>query len=65
MTREEANAEAKKIFAEANRKEDEIIVKAKAEGTWQGGLDGSRELFEPIKKETREKLQKLAAMIED
>lgn len=65
MTREEADAEAKKLFAEARRKEEEVTAKAKLEGTWQGGLDGNRELFEPINKELFEKLNKLAAMIED
>ncbi|MCM1308051.1 MAG: hypothetical protein NC223_05575 [Butyrivibrio sp.] len=65
MTREEADAEAKKIISESNRKEDEIIAKAKADGTWVSGLDTNRELFEPIKKETWEKLQKLAAMIDE
>lgn len=65
MTREEADAEAKKLFAEARRKEEEVTAKAKSDGTWVPGLDTNRELFEPINKELFEKLQKLAAMIEE
>lgn len=65
MNRQQANIEASKIFDERNRKADEIIKKAKADGTWQSGLDSNKGLFKKLDEETREKLKNLAEMIDE
>jgi len=65
MNRQQANIEAGKIFDERNRKADEIMKKAKEDGTWQPGLDANRALFKKLDEETREKLRKLEAMIDE
>ena len=65
MNKAQADIEAKKIFDERNRKAEEIIKNAKAEGTWQMGLDSNNGLFEDLDKETKEKLKVLASMIDE
>lgn len=64
MTREQANIEAEKIFKERNKKVDEVIEEAKRNGTWVNGLDTNRALYEPIDRETKEKLKKIYEAID-
>lgn len=65
MNKAQADIEAKKIFEERNRKADEIMKKAKEDGTWQMGLDSNNGLFKELDKETKEKLKVLASMIDE
>lgn len=65
MTKEEANIEARKIFRERNRKADEIIAKAIADGIYRPGLDGNKELFIELDIATKQQLADLKAMIEE
>lgn len=65
MNKKQADAEAKKIFRERNKKADEIIRQAKKNGTWQMGLDSNNGLFADLDRETKEKLRILASMIDE
>lgn len=65
MNKNQADIEAKKILQESNRKAEEIIKKAKKDGTWKKGLDSNNSLFDDLHKETKEKLKALASLIED
>ena len=59
MNKKQADLEARKIFQEHNKKADEIVKKAKAEGTWKMGLDSNNVLFKELDIETKEKLRQL------
>lgn len=65
MTKEEANIEARKIIRERNRKADEIIAKAIAEGIYHPGLDGNEELFIDLNIATKKQLADLKTMIDE
>jgi len=65
MNKAQADIEAGKIFQECNKRADEIIKKAKAEGRLKMGLDSNKELFFDLHKETKEKLRLLASMIDE
>lgn len=65
MTKEQATEESKKIFDWHIQEADKIRKAAKANGTWQPGLDSNRLLFEELDRETKEKLKKLHAMIDE
>lgn len=65
MNKQQADTEARKIFQERNRKADEIVKKAKEDGTWKMGLDSNNSLFEDLDRETKEKLKVLASMIDE
>ena len=65
MNKAQADIEARKIFEESNKKADEIIKKAKEDGTWQDGLDSNKKLFADLDNETKEKLKLLASKIDE
>lgn len=65
MNKQQADEEAKKIFQESNKKADEIMKKAKEDGTWKMGLDSNKDLFTELNKETKEKLKLLVSMIDE
>ena len=65
MNKVQADIEARKIFEESNKKADEIIKKAKEDGTWQAGLDSNKKLFADLDNETKEKLKLLASKIDE
>lgn len=65
MTKTEANERAREIFREVNRLHDKIIEEAEAKGTWQTGLDSNNHLFREVDNKAKERLKKLAEMIED
>ena len=65
MTEEQAKIEAKKIFKEWGKKQDEIMEKAKANGTWRKGcLDGNQDLLKELKKEMENKLEVLKSLVD-
>ena len=53
MNKAQADIEARKIFQECNKRADEIIKKAKAEGRLKMGLDSNKELFLTYTKKQR------------
>lgn len=53
------NEEARKILEESAKKRKAIIEEAKANGTWQMGLDSNKNLFEELHKEIQNKLKSL------
>ena len=59
MSREEANAELKKILDDRNQQAVKIVQEAKANGTWQMGLDSNNALFANVDKYTIEKIDLL------
>ena len=61
MTKEQAQKEYEKII----RKCEEIIKKAKADGTWLPGLDSNNYLFKEVDNEAKEKIKKLASLIDE
>ncbi len=65
MTRAEAHEKGREVFKESFKKEEEIIKEAKANGTWQMGLDSNRHLFKELHTETMEKIRKLEEMIDE
>lgn len=65
MTKAEADIEAQKIFEEMSKEEEEIKKKAIAEGRWREGLDANNYLYKETHKRRWERLQKLAAMIDE
>ncbi len=65
MNKKQADIEARKIFQEHNKKADEIVKKAKAEGTWKMGLDSNNGLFKDLDRETKEKIRLLKEMIDE
>lgn len=65
MNKKQADIEAEKIFKEHNKKIDEITKKAKEDGNWKMGLDSNTHLFDGLNMETKEKLKKLASMINE
>lgn len=67
MTYEEANKEAKKVFDEWVLERESVIKRAKESGEWMEckGLDGNGHLFKELERKTREKLEKIRAMIDE
>lgn len=65
MNKKQADIEASKIFQERNKKAEEIIKKAKKEGKWKMGLDSNKNLFADLDRETKEKLNLLASMVDE
>lgn len=65
MTKEQAQKEYEKIIRETNDKCEEIIKKAKADGTWLPGLDSNNYLFKEVNDEAKEKIKELAAMVDE
>lgn len=65
MTRAEADEKAKEIFKEVGRQCDKITEEAQANGKWQMGLDSNKHLFQEVHDKAKEKLKKLAEMIDE
>ncbi len=65
MTKDEAYEEIIKIVDDRNRKSTEIVTKAKANGSWERGLDSNKRLFSELDKMAREKIQKVIDMIDE
>lgn len=63
MTKEQADAEARKIFREWGERSDEIREEAKRNGKWSPGLDANKHLFKKLDDEMKTKLQELSASI--
>lgn len=59
MTKEKANEEYLKLLKEKFDKENEIVEKAKKDGTWKMGLDGNRDLFKVLDDEYKKKIEAL------
>ena len=64
MNKEQARKEYEKIIHETNVKCEEIIKRAKADGTWLPGLDSNNYLFKEVNDEAKEKIKELAAKVE-
>lgn len=64
MNKEQAQKEYEKIIHETNVKCEEIIKRAKADGTWLPGLDSNNYLFKEVNDEAKEKIKELAAKVE-
>ena len=64
MNKEQAQKEYEKIIRETNVKCEEIIKRAKADGTWLPGLDSNNYLFKEVNDEAKEKIKELAAKVE-
>ena len=65
MTKDEAYEEIIKIVDDRNRKSAEIATKAKANGSWESGLDSNKRLFSELDKTARERIQKVIDMIDE
>ena len=65
MNKEQARKEYEKIIRETNDKCEEIIKKAKADGTWLPGLDSNNYLVKEVDNEAKEKIKKLASLIDE
>ena len=65
MNKEQARKEYEKIIHETNDKCEEIIKKAKADGTWLPSLDSNNYLFKEVDNEAKEKIKKLASLIDE
>ena len=65
MTREEAKKEFQKLLEERHIAEERIYEKAVEQGRWQPGLDSNRDLFNGIKLEFEEKVNKLRSQIDE
>lgn len=65
MTKDEAYEEIIKIVDDRNRKSTEIVTEAKANGSWEHGLDSNKRLFSELDKTAREKIQKVIDMIDE
>ena len=65
MNRDEARKEILKIYAEYPKKSAKIIEEAKANGTWPMGLDGDKELFAELDRETKDRIQAVIDMIDE
>lgn len=65
MTRAEADEKAREIFKEVNIQHKKIIEEAEANGTWLPGLDSNNYLFREVDNKAKEKLRKLAEMIDE
>ena len=64
MNKEQARKEYEKIIHDVNKKHEEIIKKAQANGTWLPGLDSNNYLFKEVDNEAKEKIKKLASLID-
>lgn len=65
MTKEQAQEEYLKLLQQWNDEDDKIVLEAKEQGTWIGGLDGNRELFAETKKKYIEKIELLKSMVDE
>ena len=65
MTRDEAQKELIRLIDENNRKCDEAIAKAKANGTLKPGFDSNKDIFVEIDRETKAKIKELQSMIDE
>ena len=65
MTKEQAQKEYEKIIHDVNKKHEEIIKKAQTNGTWLPGLDSNNYLFKEVDNEAKEKIKKLASLIDE
>ena len=65
MNKEQARKEYEKIIHDVNKKHEEIIKKAQANGTWLPGLDSNNYLFKEVDNEAKEKIKKLTSLIDE
>ncbi len=65
MNKIQADIEAEKIFDNVAKTKEEIMKKAKEDGIWKMGLDSNNDLFKKVDDEAKEKLKKLASMIDE
>lgn len=65
MTKEQIQEEYTKLLNKKIKDEEEIIKKAKADGTWKAGLDFNEHLFDDLEKEFREKTKLLKSMFQN
>ena len=65
MNKEQARKEYEKIIHDVNKKHEEIIKKAQANGSWLPGLDSNNYLFKEVNNEAKEKIKKLASLIDE
>lgn len=59
MNREQIQAEYLNLLSEKCQQEDEIVKKAKENGTWMPGLDSNKELFSELDKDYNDKIEEL------
>ena len=66
MNSTEANKEAKKIYDQWRKDREEIKKKAQESGTWSKyGLDSNNYLFKEVDNEAKERIKKLASLIDE
>ena len=65
MTREQAEQEYRKLLNEWIEEEDNIMQKAKEDGTWKPGLDSNRELFEDLSGKYYKRIRDLQASVDE
>ena len=66
MNSTEANKEAKKVYDQWRKDREEIKKKAQESGTWSKyGLDSNNHLFKEVNDEAKEKIKKLASLIDE
>ena len=53
MNKEQARKKYEKIIHDVNKKHEEIIKKAQANGTWMPGLDSNNYLFKEVDNEAK------------
>ncbi len=65
MTKAEGEIIYVKLLDERNRKAEQIIASAKAEGKWLMGLDSNKALFKELDEEYWSKIQELIKQIDE
>ena len=66
MNSTEANKEAKKVYDQWRKDREEIKKKAQESGTWSKySLDSNNHLFKEVDNEAKEKIKKLASLIDE
>ena len=65
MNKEQARKEYEKIIHDVNTQHEEIIKKAQVNGTWLPGLDSNNYLFKEVNDQAKEKIKKLASLIDE
>lgn len=65
MTSKQAEQEYRKLLNEWNEEEDNIMKKAKEDGTWKPGLDSNRELFKGISEKYYKRIKELQASVDE
>ncbi|MFI3237588.1 MAG: hypothetical protein R3Y47_06095 [Lachnospiraceae bacterium] len=65
MTKEQAQEEFLKLLQQWKEEDNKVILEAKEQGTWIGGLDGDRKLFAETKKKYIEKIELLKSMVDE